>query len=113
MTRMTALLIAAALACLPALPALAGDPPREIALVLEKNRFEPEEIRVKAGAPFVLVISNKDAGPEEFESHRLRIEKVIPGGKTVRVRVRPLTPGTYPFVGEYHEKTAKGRIVAE
>jgi hypothetical protein len=38
---------------------------------------------------------------------------VIPGGKTLKIRVRALTPGTYPFVGEYHASTAKGRIVAE
>jgi plastocyanin len=92
---------------------LAAEAPQEIALTIEKNRFQPEEIRVKAGAPFVLVITNKDAGPEEFESKPLRIEKVIPAGKTVRVRLPALKAGTYPFVGEYHEKTAKGRIVAE
>lgn len=92
--------------------ALAADPP-EIAVTIEKNRFQPDEIRVKAGVPFVLVVTNKDAGPEEFESKELRIEKVIPGGKTLKIRVRALKPGTYPFVGEYHEKTAKGRIVAE
>ena len=68
---------------------------------------------MKAGAPFVLVITNKDATAEEFESKDLRIEKVIPAGKTVRVRVPALKAGTYGFVGEYHEKTAKGRIVAE
>ena len=85
----------------------------EIALTIEKNRFQPAEIRVKAGAPFVLVITNKDATAEEFESKELRIEKVIPAGKTVRVRVPALKAGTYTFVGEYHEKTAKGRIVAE
>ena len=92
--------------------AWAADPP-EFALVIEKNRFQPEEVRVKAGAPFVLAITNKDGAPEEFESKELRIEKVIPGGKTMKIRVRALKPGTYPFVGEYHEKTAKGRIVAE
>jgi plastocyanin len=92
--------------------ALAADPP-EIAVTIENNRFQPDEIRVKAGAPFVLVVTNKDAGPEEFESKELRLEKVIPGGKTMKIRVRALKPGTYPFVGEYHEKTAKGRIVAE
>jgi plastocyanin len=92
--------------------ALAADPP-EIAVTIENNRFQPDEIRVKAGAPFVLVVTNKDAGPEEFESKELRLEKVIPAGKTTKIRVRALKPGTYPFVGEYHEKTAKGRIVAE
>jgi len=81
--------------------------------VIENNRFQPEEIRVKANSPFVLVITNKDKAPEEFESHDLRIEKVIPAGKTIRVKVNGLKPGTYGFEGEYHAKTAKGRIVAE
>jgi plastocyanin len=85
----------------------------EIPVTIEKNRFQPDEIRVKAGAPFVLVVTNKDATPEEFESKDLRIEKVIPGGKTMKIRVRALKAGSYPFVGEYHEATAKGRIVAE
>ena len=92
--------------------AFAADPP-EIAITIEKNRFQPDEIRVKAGTPFVLVVTNKDVTPEEFESKELRIEKVIPGGKTLKIRVRALKAGTYPFVGEYHEATAKGRIIAE
>jgi len=89
----------------------AADP--EVALVIEKNRFQPEEIKVKANVPFVLVVTNKDGAAEEFESKELRIEKVIPAGKTLKIRVRALKPGRYPFVGEYHEKTAKGVIVAE
>jgi hypothetical protein len=91
---------------------MAADPP-EIALVIEKNRFQPEEIKVKANEAFVLVITNKDSGPEEFESKELRLEKIIPAGKTVKVRVRALKAGTYNFFGEYHEATAKGRIIAE
>jgi plastocyanin len=93
-------------------PATAADP-REIPLTIENSRFSPEEVKVKAGEPFVLVVTNKDKAPEEFESKELRIEKVVPAGKTLKIRVRALKPGTYPFVGEYHEKTAKGRIVAE
>src|SRR5438105_15847279 len=92
--------------------ARAADPP-EIPITIEKNRFQPEEIRVKAGAPFVLVVTNKDAGPEEFESKELRIEKVVPGGKTMKIRVRALKAGSYPFVGDFHQATAKGRIIAE
>ena len=100
--------LVAGIASLPA-----ADKPDEIPVTIEKNRFSPEEVKVKAGAPFVLVITNKDGSPEEFESKALRIEKVIPAGKTVKVNVRALKAGTYDFVGEYHEKTAKGRIVAE
>src|SRR5262245_55876943 len=87
--------------------------PVEIPLTIEKHVFTPAEIRVKAGAPFVLVITNKDTTAEEFESKALRVEKVIPGGKTLRVRMPALKAGTYPFVGEFHEATAKGKIVAE
>jgi len=87
--------------------------PAEIPITIEKNRFRPEEIRVKAGQPFVLVVTNKDATPEEFESKELRIEKVIPAGKTLKIRVRALKPAAYSFIGEYHQATAKGRIVAE
>lgn len=99
--------------CLALTAATAGAQDVEIPLTIEKNRFQPSEIKVKAGQPFVLVVTNKDATPEEFESKELRIEKVIPGGKTMKIRVRALKPGTYPFFGEYHEATARGRIVAE
>ena len=85
----------------------------EIPLVIEKNRFEPDVIKVKAGAPFVLVITNKDKGPEEFDMQNPRIEKVIPAGKTMKVKIPALKAGKYPFVGEYHAETAKAIIVAE
>jgi len=94
-------------------PAPAADPVTEIPLVLEKNRWQPDVIKVKAGTPFVLVITNKDKGPEELDMLQPRIEKVIPGGKTVKLRMPALKPGTYPFVGEYHSETAKAKIVAE
>jgi plastocyanin len=87
--------------------------PPEIALTLEQHKFSPEEIKVKAGQAFVLVITNKDATPEEFESKELRIEKVVPANKTLKLRMPALKPGIYRFFGEYHEATAKGRIVAE
>jgi plastocyanin len=100
------------LAALPAAQAQTPAPP-EIALTIEQHKFTPEEIKVKAGQVFVLVITNKDATPEEFESKELRVEKVIPGNKSLKLRMPGLKPGTYKFFGEYHEATAQGRIVAE
>lgn len=93
--------------------AFPADAQTEVVLTIENHRFRPEEIKVKAGTPFVLVITNKDKEPEEFESRDLRIEKTIPAGKTVRLKMPAFKTGTYGFVGEYHEQTAKGRIVAE
>ena len=111
MKRCVALVAALAVVLGVAAPVLAADP--EIPLVIEKNRFEPDVIKVKAGAPFVLVITNKDKGPEELDMQQPRIEKVIPSGKTVRLKMPALKPGKYPFVGEYHSETAKATIIAE
>ncbi len=91
----------------------AADPPVEFTLVLDQHRFSPDEIQVKANTPFVLVITNKDTEDEEFEITALRIEKVVPAGKTVSVKMPALKPGTYEFIGEMHDKTAKGRIRAK
>jgi len=81
-------------------PARSADPP-EIPLTIENHRFTPEAITVTAGTSFVLVITNKDATPEEFESHELRL------------RMPALKKGTYNFVGDFNQSTAKGRIIAE
>ena len=105
---MRSLLIAFAL--IPSLT-LAAD--AEFLLTIRDHRFEPAELRVPAGKKFKLVVDNQDATAEEFESHELNREKVIPGKSRLPVFIGPLSPGRYPFIGEFHEKTAKGVIVAE
>ena len=100
------------IACSAAL-ASAADTPPELVLTLDQHRFSPEELRVKANTPFILVITNKDKEDDEFEMSALRIENIVPGGKTLQLKMPALKPGTYEFIGDFHEKTAKGRIVAE
>jgi hypothetical protein len=90
---------------------LAADP--EVMLTIRNHRFEPSELRVPAGKKVKIIIDNQDPTPEEFESHELNREKVIPAKSKVPVFVGPLKPGRYPFVGEFNEKTAKGVLVAE
>jgi hypothetical protein len=51
---------------------------------------------------------NNDDQPEEFDSTALKIEKVVPGHSTGIMRWRPLAPGRYPFMGEFHAETAQG-----
>ena len=92
--------------------ASAADPRPEVALTIDKDQFQPSEIKVKANTPFTLVVTNKNAKAAEFESKDLRIEKVVPAGKTVNVRIRALKPGTYAFFDDFN-KAATGRIVAE
>lgn len=104
--------IAAAMLLTASFGALAAGEP-EFSLVIENNKFTPERIEVPAGKKVKLNIENKDATAEEFESNELRIEKVIPGKGKGIVFVGPLKAGEYKFVGEFHEKTAKGVIVAK
>jgi hypothetical protein len=68
---------------------------------------------VPQGKPVILTIRNQDATPEEFDSTALHIEKVIVGGTYGTVRLRPLGPGRYPFMGEFHPDTAQGVVISE
>ena len=85
----------------------------EVLLVIREHRFEPAELKVPANQRVKLVVQNDDASAEEFESHALNREKVVPGRSKVTIYIGPLKPGRYAFVGEYHEATAKGVVVAE
>jgi plastocyanin len=84
-----------------------------IALVIKDHRFHPDELRVPAGKKVKLLIENQDTTPEEFESHELNREKVIPPKSKVTVFIGPLKPGRYAFMGEFHAETARGVVIAE
>ena len=94
------------------LPVLA-DEPAAIAVTLQDHKFTPSEIHVPVGKPTVLVVTNRDATPEEFDSTALKVEKVIVGGTYGTIRLRPLGPGRYPFMGEFHPDTAEGAVIAQ
>jgi hypothetical protein len=92
-------------------PAFADDAP--IPLTLKDHKFTPAEIHVKANTPSQILLTNEDSSAEEFDSSSLHVEKVVPGGQKGIVRLRPLAPGRYPFMGEYHSETAQGVVIAE
>lgn len=91
-------------------PSLAAD---DLSLTIRDHKFEPATIEVPAGKRVKLTIVNADKTAEEFESHDLHVEKIIPGGQTISVYVGPLEPGTYGFFGEMHQDSAKGQLVAK
>jgi hypothetical protein len=82
-------------------------------LTIKEHRFSPTEIKVPANQRVMITVVNEDATPEEFDSSALKVEKVIAGKSKGVVRIGPLKPGRYPFIGEYHEATAQGVIIAE
>src|SRR5690348_6477406 len=92
--------------------AMAADTP-EFVLTIKDHTFSPSEITIPAGQKVKIKVTNADATPEEFESHELNREKVIPGGATATIFVGPLKPGTYPFFGEFNPKTAQGKLIVK
>ena len=89
----------------------AGEP--AFALTLRDHRFTPAEIRIPANVKVKLVIDNQDPTPEEFDSHALNREKVIPGNSRATIFIGPLAAGRYPFAGEFNAGTAQGTVIAQ
>ena len=107
-------------ATLPVLAVLlaAGMPARaqnvySATITIRDHRFEPSELHVPAGKRIALTVVNTDPLSEEFDSSALKVEKVIAGNAQGVVHISPLSPGRYDFIGEYHEETAKGQVIAE
>ena len=91
--------------------AFAADP--EFRIAIRNHKFEPAELTIPAGKKVKLLIENKDATMEEFESFALAREKIIPGKSSTTLPVGPLKPGRYPFFGEFNESTAQGVVIAK
>lgn len=82
-------------------------------LELHNGELRPARLEVKAGERFKIELHNTGNTPVEFESTRLRKEKVMAPGVQSFVVVHPLKPGEYGFYDEFHLPDARGVIVAE
>jgi len=104
--------IAMTFALMTATPSQAGDV-TTYETTLKDAAFTVSEIKVPAGKPFIIKMTNANAAPAELEAKELKIEKVAAGNSTIVVRVKAMEPGKYLFVDEYQEDVAKGHFVAE
>ncbi len=87
--------------------------PLEFTLVIESHQFTPAELKVPAGQKLRLIVENRDATPEEFESYDVNREKIVPANGRIALFVGPLKPGRYEFFGDFNPKTARGYLVVE
>jgi hypothetical protein len=81
-------------------------------LKIRNHQFVPAEVEIPAGEKRMLVIENEDATVEEFESHSLHREKIVPPLSKTNLFIGPLKPGRYEFIGEFNEASAKGVVIA-
>ena len=85
----------------------------EFLVQIKDHKFEPAEITVPADQRFTLVIENLDKTLEEFESGDLKKEKLVGAGKKINIVISPLKSGEYKFFGDFHQKTAQGKIIVQ
>jgi len=84
-----------------------------VALTLSSHKFAPSEFTVPANQKFQIRVTNTDDSPAEFESHDLKVEKIVVPGGTITVTAGPLKPGTYQFFDDYHPDDANGTVTAK
>jgi heme/copper-type cytochrome/quinol oxidase subunit 2 len=93
-------------------PATAQAPP-EVKLAMTKDQFVPAEVRVTAGRPFVLVLSNADDISHELDIPKLRLEKKVRPGQTIRLQLPALKAGKYELVDDDSTPNLHGVLIAE
>ena len=93
------------------MPAARAEDAVTVNISLKDHRFQPAELHAPAGKPIVIILKNLDPAPAEFESNMLRVEKVVTGGGTVTMRIRPLAPGRYRFFDDFHPESEGYLIV--
>ena len=92
---------------------LASAADQQYELTISGHEFTPAEITIPANTKIRLLVHNKDDSAEEFHSDSLRREKIIGSKMTGKINIGPLSPGVYTFMGEFHARTAQGRIVVK
>jgi hypothetical protein len=93
-------------------PAARAEEAASVQITLKDHRFQPAEPHAPAGKPIIITVKNLDPAPAEFESNMLRVEKVVTGGGTITIRIRPLEPGRYRFFDDFHPET-QGYLVVQ
>jgi plastocyanin len=84
-----------------------------IHLQIKDHKFIPDTIYAEPGKKIKLVIENTDNEVEEFESISLNRERIIPPLSTANIILAPLEVGSYEFMGEFHQDTAKGVLIVQ
>jgi hypothetical protein len=84
-----------------------------ITLNLSGHKFMPSSVEAPANQKFQIKVTNSDDTPAEFESHDLKVEKIVVPGGTVTVSAGPLKPGTYQFFDDYHPDDAAGTVTVK
>jgi len=108
----TAMAAAFASACVAYAPLASAADSTTLEVSIKDNKFQPAELKAKAGSEIVFKVKNLGTAPIEFESELLQVEQVIKPNAEGTVKVKPQKPGSYVFFDDLHQET-KGTLVVE
>lgn len=82
-------------------------------VTIKDHLFDPSELTIPANKKVKLVINNEDPTEEEFESFDLNREKIVSGHGKIIVFIGPLKAGIYEYFGDFHKRSARGKIIVK
>ena len=100
------------LAVVVAPPSAAQSYAARVEITVKDKKFEPAEVKAPANKRIVIHLTNRDAVAMEFESHALKVEKVIAAHGEGILRVGPLAAGRYDFFDDFNQ-ASRGTLVVE
>lgn len=71
--------------------------PKVIEITAKRFEFAPNNITLKKGEPVVLRLTSQDV-THGFFVRALKVDELIPAGKTVEVKVQPEQVGTFTII---------------
>ena len=80
---------------------------------MKDGTMTPNRLEVPAGTAVKIIVKNTGTTPAEFESTRLRQEKVLSPGAESFIVLRSLAPGEYAFCDDFHPSAGQAVIVAK
>jgi plastocyanin len=92
--------------------AFSDDEP-QFTIEMKDGVITPDRLTVPAGKTVKITVKNTGSSPAEFESRRLRKERVISPGAETQVVLKGLPAGEYSFFDEFHSDAKPGVIIAE
>ncbi|MDR3495112.1 MAG: cupredoxin domain-containing protein [Ancalomicrobiaceae bacterium] len=90
--------------------AQAGDP--VFTIEFNDGKVTPNRLDVPANVRIELQLSNVGKTPAEFESTKLRKEKVLAADSKSSMVIKGLAPGEYEFFDDFHPDTPPAVLVA-
>ncbi|MEH7387960.1 cupredoxin domain-containing protein [Bacillus sp. JJ1521] len=90
------------------------EPIQKIEVEINDDYFNPKEIAIPSGKPFVLVMKNNGVKEHTFTVEKLGIDYVVKPKQIKIVTVEPKQSGTYELICRYHAKEGMvGQVVVK